>query len=422
VLFGLFPAIHSTRPDLATTLKGTAGQPSGARSAARFRMALVVGQMALSMALLASAGLFTKSLLNVSRVDLGLKIDRLVTFGVSPSLNGYPAERSMAIFEEIESELSALPGVKSVTGSLVPLLAGNNWGTDVNVQGFTTGPDIDNNSRFNEVGPGYFGTVGIPLITGREFTAADRLGAAHVAVVNEAFAKKFGIEGSAVGTLMSDGRSGAPLDMEIVGLVQGAKYSEVKGTIPPLFFTPYRQDKRVGSMSFYVRTEIDPEQFLRSINVLVSKVDADLPVEELRTMPEQVRENVFLDRFISTMSAAFAALATLLAAIGLYGVLAFTVTQRTREFGLRMALGADGANVRMLVLRQVAAMAVIGGIVGFGLAWAIGGAAESQLFEMQGHDLGVFAASFIVLGVVALTAGFLPALRASRVDPMKALR
>jgi len=422
VLFGLFPAIHSTRPDLATTLKGTAGQPSGARSAARFRMALVVGQMALSMALLASAGLFTKSLLNVSRVDLGLKIDRLVTFGVSPSLNGYPAERSMAIFEEIESELSALPGVKSVTGSLVPLLAGNNWGTDVNVQGFTTGPDIDNNSRFNEVGPGYFGTVGIPLITGREFTAADRLGAAHVAVVNEAFAKKFGIEGSAVGTLMSDGRSGAPLDMEIVGLVQDAKYSEVKGTIPPLFFTPYRQDKRVGSMSFYVRTEIDPEQFLRSINVLVSKVDADLPVEELRTMPEQVRENVFLDRFISTMSAAFAALATLLAAIGLYGVLAFTVTQRTREFGLRMALGADGANVRMLVLRQVAAMAVIGGIVGFGLAWAIGGAAESQLFEMQGHDLGVFAASFIVLGVVALTAGFLPALRASRVDPMKALR
>lgn len=161
---------------------------------------------------------------------------------------------------------------------------------------------------------------------------------------------------------------------------------------------------------------------MRSINGIVSRVDANLPVEGLRTMPQQVEENVFLDRLISTMSAAFAVLATLLAAIGLYGVLAFTVTQRTREFGLRMALGADGANVRRLVLKQVGLMALIGGLVGFGLAWAIGGAAESQLFEMQGRDPVVFTAAFLVLGLVALTAGFVPALRASRVNPMKALR
>lgn len=422
VLFGLFPAIHSTRPDLATTLKGTAGQPSGARAAARFRTALVVGQMALSMALLASAGLFTKSLFNVSRVDLGIEIDHLVTFSVSPELNGYSSEKSKAIFEQIEDELKALPGVTNVTGSLVPLLAGSNWGTDVNVQGFKTGPDVDNNSRFNEVAPDYFSTLGIPLLAGREFTRADRMGAAKVAIVNEAFAKKFELGRNAVGTLMKRSGSDGPMDIEIVGLVQDAKYSEVKDAIPALFFMPYRQDERIGAMSFYIRTAIDPEQFMRSINGIVSKVDANLPVEELRTMPQQVEENVFLDRLISTMSAAFAVLATLLAAIGLYGVLAFTVTQRTREFGLRMALGADGANVRRLVLKQVGLMALIGGVVGLGLAWGIGGAAQSQLYEMQGRDPVVFAAAFVVLGLVALTAGFVPALRASRVNPMKALR
>jgi predicted permease len=422
VLFGLFPSIHSTRPDLATTLKGTAGQPSGARSAAFFRKALVVGQMALSMALLASAGLFTKSLFNVSRVDLGVQIDHLVTFSISPGLNGYTSERSMGIFEKLENELAALPGVTRVSASMVPLLAGSNWGTGVAVQGFKTGPDVDNNSRYNEVGPDYFSTLGVPLIAGREFTPADRLGAPKVAVVNEAFAGKFGLGRNAVGTLMKGNGGDGPMDIEIVGLVQNAKYSEVKGAIPPLFFTPYRQDDGVGSMSFYIRTAIDPEQFLRSINTVVSNVDPNLPVEQLRTMPQQVRENVFLDRLISTMSAAFAVLATLLAAMGLSGVLAFTVTQRTREFGLRMALGADGANVRGLVLKQVGVMAVIGGGIGLAMAWFIGGAAESQLFEMKGHDPVVFAVSFVTLALVALAAGFIPALRASRVNPMKALR
>ena len=423
VLFGLYPAIHSTRPDLAGTLKGSAGQPSGAKSAARFRMGLVTFQMALSMALLASAGLFTKSLFNVSRVDLGLKLDTLMTFSIAPSLNGYPSEKSKVIFEQIEDEISALPGVTSVSASMVPLLAGSNWGTNVSVQGFTSGPDTDSHSNYNEIGPQYFSTLGVPLIAGREFSDSDRLGGAKVAIVNEAFAKKFGIEGKAVGTLMKQGSGGA-LDMQIVGLVQNAKYSEVKEAVPPLFFLPYRQDENIGAMSFYVRTAIEPGQFLKSVNTIVAKVDPNLPVEELRTMPQQVRENVFLDRLISTMSAAFASLATLLAAIGLYGVLAFTVTQRTREFGLRMALGAQGSNVKGLVLKQVALLALVGGAAGLGLAWVIGGVAESeeQLFGMKGHDPVVFAAAFIVLGLVALGAGYIPARRASRVDPMQALR
>jgi len=274
------------------------------------------------------------------------------------------------------------------------------------------------------VGARYFGTLGIPLIAGREFAESDRLGTAKVAIVNQAFAKKFGIERTAVGSLMGMNGANGKLDMEIVGLVQDAKYSDVKDTVPALFFTPYRQDEHIGFLTFYVRTAAEPAQFLKSIGTVVSKVDPNLPVEDLRTMREQVKENVFMDRLISTMSTAFAALATLLAAIGLYGVLAFTVTQRTREFGLRMALGADGRNLRGLVLKQVAVLAIVGGVVGLAMAWAIGGLAESseQLFGMKGHDPVVLGTAFVVLGLVALGAGYLPARRASKVDPMTALR
>lgn len=423
LLFGLFPALHSTRPDLATTLKGTSGQPSGNRGAARFRSGLVVAQMALSMALLTSAGLFLKSLYQVSRVDLGLVTEDVTTFRVSPRLNGYSVERSLALFEEIERALAVEPGVQHVTASMVPLLAGSNWGTDVRVQGFESGPDIDSNSRLNAVGPGYFATLGIPVLAGREFTDSDRAGTRQVAIVNEAFAEKFGLaRESVVGTLMARGGTNGELDIEIVGLVQNSKYSEVKGAIPPLFFTPYRQDDRIGSVSFYVRSALAPEHIVRRVAPIVSAIDRDLPVEDLRTLPQQVRENVFLDRFISTMAAAFAALATVLAGIGLYGVLAFTVAQRTREFGLRMALGADAASVRGLVLRQVGMMTFRGGLIGIGLAWLIGREAESLLFEMTAADPVVFAAALGLLGTIAILAGLLPATRASRVDPMRALR
>ena len=263
-VFGLFPAWHSTKPDLVSSIKAQAGQPSGARGAARFRNALVTAQIALSMALLMCAGLFVKSLMNVSRVDLGLKIDNVVTFGVSPSLNGYEPARSKAFFERAEQEVGSVPGVIGVAAARVPLLAGNNWGNDVSVQGFERGPDTDAESRYNEINPGYFRTLGVPLMSGREFTPADVEGSPKVAIVNEAFTKKFKLGRDAVGKHMAQGDKG-PLDIEIVGVVQNAKYSEVKQEIPPLFFRPYRQSERVGSMNFYARTSGDPAQLLRSI-------------------------------------------------------------------------------------------------------------------------------------------------------------
>jgi predicted permease len=293
------------------------------------------------------------------------------------------------------------------------------------VQGFAKGPDTDSNSRYNEVGPGYFRTLGEPLIAGREFMAADGVGAPKVAIVNEAFAKKFNLGRDAVGKRMSNGGTpgAAPtLDTEIVGVVQNAKYSDVKQVIPPLFFRPYRQDEQIGHISFYVRTAGDSAELLRAIPGVIARLDPNLPIVELKTLPQQVQENVYLDRMISTLAAAFALLATVLAATGLYGVLAYTVAQRTREIGLRMALGADGRRVRGMVLAQVGRMTIVGGLIGVAAAVGLGRYARSLLFELQAYDPAVVAAAVAALAFVALGAGYIPALRASRVDPMDALR
>ena len=421
LLFGLFPALHSTRPNLAVALKGQAGQPGGSRSAKLFRTGLATTQIMLSMALLAIAGLFLKSLINVNRVELGIKTENLVTFSIVPQMNGYPVERSLQIFEQVEDELARIVGVTNVTGAIVPALSNDNWGTNVSVEGFKAGPDADSNSNLNELAPDYFKTMGIPLIAGREFTRADAMGASKVAIVNEAFAKKFGLGVAPVGRRMESGNSGK-LDMLIVGFVKDAKYSNVKREAPAQFFTPYRQDERVGNLAYYVRTNQSTDSVLSAIGPIMRRVDPTLPVTEMKTMEQVVKENVYQDRFVSTLAAVFAGLATILAAVGLYGVLAYTVAQRTREIGLRMALGADASNIRTMVLRQVAWMTGIGGAIGLVLAMIAGWYAKSQLYQMTGLDPVVLASSAILLALVALGAGFIPAYRASRVDPMLALR
>ena len=423
VLFGLYPALHSTRRDLLTSIRAGSGQPSGAKTAARFRFSLVTVQVALAMTLLTSAGLFIKSLRNVSKVDLGFDVNNMVTFQIAPELNGYDSTRSAQLFARVEEELAALPGVTAVTSAMVGLIAGNNWGTDVAVEGFKGGPDIDSNARFNEVGPGYFKALGITLLSGRDFTPADGLGRPAVAIVNEAFAKKFNLGTQAVGKRMSTrGGSNQQLDIEIAGIARNAKYSEVKDAVPPLFFTPHRQDASVGFMTFYARTALSTAEILRSIPVVMARLDPNLPVAELRTMSEQVKENVFIDRMIGTLSSSFALLATLLAAIGLYGVLAYTVAQRTREIGVRMALGAHAGKVRAMILRQVGVVTLIGGIVGLAAAIGLGKAMRSLLYGLEGWDPVVLSVAAVLLTGVALGAGYVPALRASRVDPMKALR
>lgn len=309
-----------------------------------------------------------------------------------------------------------------MTAGMIPVLSGSSWGTDVRVEGYQCGPDIDCNSRFNIVGSGYFSTLGIPLVAGREFTPGDAEGAPEVAIVNEAFARKFNLDPrNAVGRFMS--RTGSDeLNIQIVGVVQDARYAQVKQEVPPLFFAPYRQWPGLGFLTFYIRAESETSSVLRAVPQVMKGLDPNLPVENLITLEAQARESVFVDRMITTLSTAFALLATLLAAVGLYGVLAYTVAQRTREIGLRMALGAAGSSVRGMVLKQVAIMVLIGGSVGIAGALAMGRGAQSLLYEMEGSDPTVIVLSAALLAVVALGAGYLPALRASRVDPMKALR
>jgi predicted permease len=264
--------------------------------------------------------------------------------------------------------------------------------------------------------------LAIPLLAGRDFSRGDAFGSAPVAIVNEAFAKKFNLGRDAVGKRISNKGSNTPLTIEIVGLVKDAKYSDVKRAVPPIFFLPYRQDETIGAINFFVRTAQDPGPFMSNIPKAMARLDANLPVEKLRTVPQQVLQNVFLDRFISVLSASFACLATVLAAVGLYGVLAYTVSQRTREIGLRMALGAAPSRVRGMVLRQVGGMVAIGGVIGLAAAIGLGWFAQSLLFELKGSDPIVLTGAAVALSLVALAAGFIPAHRASQVDPMSALR
>jgi len=419
--FGLFPAVHATRPDLVTALRNNSGKLSGGRMAARFRTSLATAQVALSMALLMSAGLFVKSLWKVSRLDLGVKVDNVVAFGLGPRRSGYDSVRSKALYDRVEQEIAALPGVSGVTSATVPLLAGNNWGNDVSVEGFKKDADTDDNSRFNLIGADYFRTIGVPILAGREFTTADLIGRPKVAIVNETFARKFGLGRDAVGKRMAIGDT-AVLDIEIIGLVKDAKYSEVKDVIPPVFYQPHRQSSNVGYMNFHVRSAGDPLVVLRSIPGVIRNIDPNLPVEDLKTMPQQIRENVFMDRMISILSAGFAILATILAAVGLYGVLAYSVAQRTREIGVRMALGASRGNVRLMVIKQVGLMVLIGGVIGIAGAFGLAKGAQAILFELTGADPLVMAAAVVALSLVSLAAAFVPAQRASRVDPMQALR
>ena len=422
VLFGLFPAFHGTRTALISVLKDEAGQPVGGRSAAAFRHGLVVAQLALATTLLLVGGLFIQSLRNLSSVDLGIRTADVVTFRLSPALDGRGDARVRALYERVEEGLAARPGVTGVTASSTAVLAGSGQGTSVVVEGFEAGPDTNRSTRFNQVGTDYFRTLGIPLLAGRAFTGSDVPGAPPVAVVNEAFARRFGLGREAVGRRLGRGGLDAALDTEIVGLVADARQDDARVPAPPLLYVPYRQEETVGSLAFYVRSALPAAGMLRSIPAQVAELAPSLPVTDLKTLRQQVEENGFQDRAMAVLSAAFAAIATLLAAVGLYGVLAYAVARRTREIGLRMALGADAARLRVMVLVQVGRMTLAGGVLGLAAALGLARVARSLLYSVDGLSPAVVAASGLVLTAVALAAGLVPAQRAARVDPMNALR
>jgi hypothetical protein len=289
------------------------------------------------------------------------------------------------------------------------------------VEGYDAGPEADRETRYDEIGHGYFQTLGVPLISGREFTRADSENAARVAIVNEQFARKFGLGREAVGKRMS--RDTPALDLEIVGVVRNFKHSNLRDAAPPLYFVPHRQGtRRPGLMNFHVRTSLNANETMAAIGRVMLRLDQNLPIEGLRTMDDAIREATTRERLMGVMTGAFATVATLVAAIGLYGLLAFAVAQRTSEIGLRMALGATRDGVRWMVLRQVGIIVMVGGTLGLAFAMVLGRAAQGLLFGLQFHDPVVLGSSIFGLILVGLAAGFVPASREARIDPMRALK
>jgi predicted permease len=422
LVFGLVPAWRISSADAAEAMKAYATRSSGGRGAVRFRAALTTAQIAFSMVLLVLAGLFTRSLMNVAREDLGMSIESVAQFSISPRLNAYDAERLAELYDRVEEGIAAQPGVLAVGSAWLPVLGTFSVGGPMSVQGVDVGASADAAATWQLVGSGYFDALGVPVLAGRTFTDRDDAGSPPVAVVNEAFARKFNLE-SPLGRRIGPGQQTTSFPMEIVGVVADTKHTGVKGSMPAIVYFPRRQGAGgIESMFYYVRTGTGPEALLAAIPRVVGEIDADAPVTNLRTMTTTLQDSVYIDRLLSMLSAGFAALATLLAGIGLYGVLAYNVTQRTRELGLRLALGAEPKRLRALVLKQVSVMGLIGAVLGLVAALALGRVAEALLFGLSGRDPVVLAAALAVLAAVVLAGSWLPARRASRIAPTEALR
>jgi predicted permease len=421
ILFGLAPALQSTRPALVSTLKDESGSVVGGTGHARFRKGLVVAQVGLSVLLLAGAGLFARSLYNLKTLNPGFKADQLLGFSIDPSLNGYSRERSVALFQQLEDALAQLPDVRSATASVIPLLTDSNWSSTVQVEGYKAKEGEDMNPDVNGVGPGFFATMGQPLVAGREFTAKDISGAPRVAIINETMVKYFFGSENPLGRHIGWGRDKTPA-IEIVGVVKDSKTSTLRQQAKRFVYAPYMQEPEIGQMTFYVRARGDASGIGTSVRQVAQRVDPNLPIFDMKTMTTVVDESLFIERMVAALSVAFGGLATLLAAIGLYGVMSFTVARRTREIGIRMALGAEPNSVLWLVLKEVALMVGIGVGVGLPVAVALSRLVQSQLFDLSAHDPVALMAAAATLAFVALAAGYLPARRATRVDPMLALR
>ena len=433
LVFGLVPALRSTKPNLAPTLKDQVGAVVGGSGGVRLRKGLVIAQVTVSVLLLISAGLFIRSLRALRVLDLGLKTDNLIAFNVSPTLSGYTPVRAKQFDKQLIERVSVLPGINGMAFAQMGLLEGNEWDSSMSVEGYEAKPGEDMNPYCNAVSPGYFKTMGIPLVSGRDFDDRDvrfeagdpdaKLPSYKVAIVNESYAKHYFGERSPIGRHIGFGiNPGTKTPIEIIGIVKDAKYTGVRDDIPRQVFFAYMENDFAGSAVMYVRTTNQPDAAFGAIRQVARQLDANLPIYNLRTLDHQIDQSLLNDRLIATLSSAFGVLATLLAVIGLYGVMAYTVARRTREIGVRMALGAVQGDVVWLVMREVLVLVGTGIVLGLVAAWGLGRLISSQLYGVTASDPLTIAGAAGLLLFVALLAGYLPARRATRVNPVLALR
>ncbi|MEO8026778.1 MAG: ABC transporter permease [Bryobacteraceae bacterium] len=422
ILFGLAPALQGTRPDLAPVLKDQSGAVGGA-SHARIRQILVASQMALTLLLVTGAALFGKSLLQLRSVDLGMRTSRIASFAIEPRLNDYTPVASMEFARTLQSEIAAIPGVQAVSYNTEPIFAGSDEGKNITAEGYLSSPDADDNVLVNRLGTGYFAALGIPLIAGREFSAADGTTAPKVCLINEKTAARFFKGRNPLGLHIAFGAGNKVVpDMEIVGIVKNSRHNSVRDTITPFVYVPLAQSDRVRALNFYVRSTSDPSAQLATLRETVRRLDANLPIFQTRTLDAQIDESLLSERLLAILTTALGGLAVLLATLGIYGLLAYVVARRTREIGLRMALGASSSEVRWLVLKDVGKLALAGAAVGLPASYALARFSESLLFGVSAADFTVAFLGIGVLLLVAFAGAYLPTRRATRIDTMTALR
>ncbi len=419
--FGLLPALRASRPDLWTTLKDAMGSIAGTGGSLFLRKGLVTAQVALSFLLLFGAGLFVRSLTNLKAKDTGFKdLDNIVTFQLAPALNGYTDERTVHFYSQLLDQLRGLPGVKSAALASVSLLSGDEWDNTMSVEGHKSGDGEDMQAFMNAFSPGYFNTMGIPLLEGRDFVPSDLKHKSKVAIVNRQFAEHFFKGQSAVGRHIGQGDGPkSKLDIEIIGVVENTLYEGPREGVRRQVFVP---NWGKTGVAFYVRTALPSKAAYATVRHEVRILDGAMPVYELKTLASRLDETLLTERLIALLSAGFGFLATLLAAIGLYGVMAFVVTRRTKEMGVRMALGANPGSVIWLVMKEVLILLAIGLLIGVPSAIALGQLVSTQLYGIKASDPLIAGTTVAILIAVATLAGLIPARRASRIDPILALR
>ncbi|MDX2152463.1 MAG: ABC transporter permease [Bryobacteraceae bacterium] len=424
VLFGLAPALQALKLDLWDTLKDVVGAVAGGGASVRLRKVLVTAQVALSFLLLAGAGLFVKTLANLKTTDSGFHdIGNLVTFQVDPALNGYKIEQMHAFYRQALENIRTIPGVKSAATTTVAVLAGDEWDSSMSVEGHQVKDGEDMQAFMNSISPGYWKTMGIQVLEGRDFDERDRGEKMRVAIVNQKFAKHFFGDRSAIGRHIGFGVGPqTKLDIEIVGVVEDHLYEGPREGVRRQVFVAVNEMQFPASATFYVRAGIDSKSLFSALREKIRQIDSALPVYSMKTLENQLDETLGTERLIAALSAAFGVLATLLAAIGLYGVMAFTVARRTKEIGLRMALGAKQSTVVSMVLKEVLLLLAAGLAIGIPAAYFLAKYVSSQLFGVKPDDVASAAVAVAVLTLVAAAAGFIPARRASAIDPLHALR
>jgi predicted permease len=423
VLFGLAPGLLATRPELAATLKDEAGSVAGGASAG-LRKSLVVAQVALSLLLLVAAGLFLQSLNNLKELHPGFQTQNLVAIRVEPTLSrGYQLEWTRQYYRQLTEHLEALPGVRSVALAVIPVVEGWEWDNGITIEGYTPKQGEDTDPHMQFCSPRFFETLKIPILLGRDFTSKDVFGAPKVAIVNERFAKRYFGKHNPLGRHIGfGGDPGTKMDMEIVGVAGDTKYESMRDEVPYELYVPYAQQDWADSMTVYVKTGAPPLGLFGTLRRAIREVDTGVPTYDMRTLDQAVENSLLTERMLATLSIAFGGLATLLAAIGLYGVMAFTVARRTREIGIRMALGANGGSVVRLIMREVLLLAGAGLAIGLAAAFGLTRLVEAELFGVKPTDIVTLLLATLGIAIVVALAGYLPARRATAIDPMHALR